>query len=192
MERYATRMIQAPDPFTFKTQLVTGLPNNIISFVLDKGCSAETSSVGDILHYACQAEEIGKMRKRFNEKKRIMDSMKSKTSSSTKNSKTKDPSPERSYKRSKDCSYKHNKKYRDHSKTSGQKYPDKERRNYGDRDHRSKDRRDTRHPSSGSKPSRYQGFKPDRKSGDSKAPTCYACGGPHYSTDTKCPKYGQP
>jgi hypothetical protein len=127
LERYTTTMIQAPDPFTFKTQLVTGLPNNIIFFVLDKGCSTETSSVGDILHYACQAEEIGKMRKCFNEKKRIMDSMKSKTSSSTKTPKTKDLSPERSYKRLKDRSYKHDKKYRDNSKASSPKYPDKER-----------------------------------------------------------------
>jgi hypothetical protein len=57
------------------------LPANIISFVLDKECSTETSSADDILHYACQVEEIGKMRRCFNEKKHIMDSTRSKTTS---------------------------------------------------------------------------------------------------------------
>jgi Reverse transcriptase (RNA-dependent DNA polymerase) len=191
LEHYATRMIQALDPFTFKTQWVTGWPNNIISFVLDKGCSTETSSVGDILHFACQAEEIGKMRKCFNEKKHLMDSNKSKTSL-TKASKTKEPSPEQSTEWSKDHSYKHDNKYHDNFMPSSLEYPDKDQWNYGDWDHCSKDRQDTRHYSSGSKPSRYQNNKPDKKSGDSKTPTCYSCGGPHYSTDTKCPKYGQP
>ena len=107
-------MIQAPDPFMFKMQLMAGLPANFISFVLDKGCSAETSSADDILHYACQAEEIGKMRKHFNKKKHIMDSTRSKTTSSTKHSKAKDPSPERSVKRSWDCSQKHDTKYCDY------------------------------------------------------------------------------
>jgi hypothetical protein len=113
LEQYATRMIQALDPFTFKTQLVAGLPANIISFVLDKGCSTETISVDDILHYTCQAEEIGRMRKCFNEKKHIMDSTRSKNTSLTKQSKPKDPSPERSRQWSQDHSQKYNRKYCD-------------------------------------------------------------------------------
>jgi hypothetical protein len=113
LEQYTTRMIQAPDPFMFKTQLVAGLPANIISSVLDKGCSTETSSADDILHYTCQAEEIGKMRKHFNEKKHIMDSTRSKNTSSTKQSKPKDPSPERSSEQSQDHSQKHDRKYHD-------------------------------------------------------------------------------
>jgi hypothetical protein len=49
LERYATRMIEVPDIFMFRMQLVAGLPESIIAFILDKGCTAETSSVDDIL-----------------------------------------------------------------------------------------------------------------------------------------------
>ena len=97
LERYATRMIEAPDVFTFRTQLVAGLPDNIIAFILDKGCTAETSSVDDILYFAHEAEEIGKMTKRFKGKKRIMESTKSKsTRSSSKLAREVDHSQERS------------------------------------------------------------------------------------------------
>src|SRR6202790_4082819 len=144
-------MIQAPDPFTFKMQLMAGLPANIISFVLDKGCSAETSSADDILHYTCQAEEIGKMRKHFNEKKRIMDSTRLKTTSSTKHSKPKDASPERSSEWSRDHSQKHDRKYCDYQRPSGSGYPDRNKRNHSDRDRCDRDRRDPKHHSSGGK-----------------------------------------
>jgi hypothetical protein len=103
-----------PGSFTFKTQWMARLPANIISIVLDKGCCTETSSADDILHYACQAEEIGKMRRPFNEKKHMMDSTRSKTTSSTKHTKSKDPSPERSSEQSHDCSQKHDRKYHDY------------------------------------------------------------------------------
>ena len=46
---------------------------------------------------------------------------------------------------------------------------------------------------SGSGPSKVENHRAsDRKSGDTKGPTCYSCGGPHYSTDKKCPDYGKP
>jgi hypothetical protein len=32
----------------------------------------------------------------------------------------------------------------------------------------------------------------DRKSDDHKSPTCYSCSRQHYSTDKKCPNFGQP
>jgi hypothetical protein len=103
LERYTNRMVQAPDPFTFRTQLMAGLPVSIISFVLGKGCSTETGSVDEILFFAHEAEEIERLTKHFREKKRILESSKSKNSGySTKNSKQKDPSPERSRERSKD------------------------------------------------------------------------------------------
>jgi hypothetical protein len=98
LEQYATRMIQAPDAFTFRTQLVAGLPANIIAFILNKGCTAETSTVEDILYFAHEAEEVGKMTRRFREKKRIMDSTKSKgLNSSIKLSREKEQSPEKSH-----------------------------------------------------------------------------------------------
>ena len=155
-------MIQAPDPFMFKMQLMAGLPANFISFVLDKGCSAETGSADDILHYACQVEEIGKMRKHFNEKKCIMDSTRLKTTSSTKHSKAKDPSPERSVEWSQDRSQKHNRKYRDYHRSSGSGYPDQSKRKHGDGDRRERDRHDPKHHSSGGKTHQQAGQKSDR------------------------------
>jgi hypothetical protein len=58
LERYATRMIRAPGRFIFKTQLLSGLPQTMVSFIFDKGCSAESSSMETILYYAQEAEEI--------------------------------------------------------------------------------------------------------------------------------------
>ena len=194
LERYATRMIQAPDVFTFKTQLVAGLPANIIAFILDKGCTAETSSVDEILYFAHEAEEIGKMTRRFREKKRMIDSTKSKSAnSSNKPSKERDHSTERPQERYRDRSHKHDKpNYRDKSRHHSSKVPEADHRSHGDTSRPHKDRRDERRYSSGGKPSRHNDHKSDGKADERKTPTCYSCGGAHYSTDKKCPKYGQP
>ena len=190
LERYATRMIEAPDVFTFRTQLVAGLPDNIIAFILDKGCTAETSSVDDILYFAHEAEEIGKMTKRFKEKKRIMESTKSKsTSSSSKPAREVDHSQERSHERSGDRYSKHDKpSYRERFKHQSSSVHERRPRSHDDKSRPRKDRRQI----SGEKSSRSKDLKSDVKSDDRKAPTCYSCGGPHYSSDKKCPKYGQP
>lgn len=37
LECYATRMIRAPDCFTFKTQLLSGLPSAMVPFIFEKG-----------------------------------------------------------------------------------------------------------------------------------------------------------
>jgi hypothetical protein len=120
-------MIEAPDVFTFRTQLVAGLPESIIAFILDKGCTTETSSVDEILYFAHEAEEIGKMTKRFKEKKRIMESTRSKgTSSSNKPSKDRDPSQDRSHERSRDRYRKHDKpNYHEHFKPQSSSVPEK-------------------------------------------------------------------
>jgi hypothetical protein len=138
-------MIQGLDPFTFKMQLMAGLPGNIISFVLDKGCSAETSSADDILHYACQVEEIGRIRKHFSKNKHIMDSTRSKTTSSTKHSKPRDPSPERSIEWSWDHSQKHDRKYHHYHLPSGSGYPNNNKWNHGNRDCHDRDCHDLKH-----------------------------------------------
>lgn len=46
--------------------------------------------------------------------------------------------------------------------------------------------------SSGGQNPRSNKHKSDKKSDESKKLTCYTCSGAHYSTDKKCPKYGQP
>ena len=144
LECYATRMIQTSNPFMFKMQLVARLPANIISFVLDKGCSAETSSVDDILHFACQAEEIGKMRKHFNKEKHIMDSTKLKSTSLTKHLQP-DPSQERSHEWSQDHHQKHNRKYHDNAWQSGSRYLDGENQCHSKMDCCDKDQKYSRH-----------------------------------------------
>jgi hypothetical protein len=49
LDRYALRMIHAPDSYTFKTQLMLGLPASISSPVVNLGVSVETHSTRKIL-----------------------------------------------------------------------------------------------------------------------------------------------
>ena len=65
LEWYAARMIRAPDHLTFKTQLMTGLPDEILLHVLQKGCMAEKSLTDVILYYARQAEDWLKLHKHY-------------------------------------------------------------------------------------------------------------------------------
>lgn len=57
LDRYSSRMIHAPDSYTFKTQLMLGLPASISSPVVNLGVSAETHSTRKILRAARQVEE---------------------------------------------------------------------------------------------------------------------------------------
>jgi len=59
--RYASRMIHAPDSYMFNTQLMMGLPSSMIRLVVDKGVTAETSSLNEILHMAKCVEEGNKV-----------------------------------------------------------------------------------------------------------------------------------
>jgi hypothetical protein len=49
LERYTLRMIHAPNSYTFNTQLMMGLPSSMIQSVVDKGVTAETSLLHEIL-----------------------------------------------------------------------------------------------------------------------------------------------
>jgi len=73
LERYATRMIRAPDRFTFKTQLLSGLPSAMVSFIFEKGGLAEASSMEMILYFAWEAEEIFRKKKRYQECHHLVD-----------------------------------------------------------------------------------------------------------------------
>jgi len=58
---YTLRMIHAPDSYTFNTQLMMGLPSSMIRSVIDKGVTAKTSSLNEILHMAKRVEEGNKV-----------------------------------------------------------------------------------------------------------------------------------
>ena len=73
LEWYAARMICAPDRFTFKSQLLVGLPMRITSFILKRGCSAETSTTDTLLHYACSAKTVEWTKKCLKENRRTVD-----------------------------------------------------------------------------------------------------------------------
>jgi hypothetical protein len=179
LEQYATRMIQAPDAFTFRMQLVARLPANIIAFILDKGCTAETSSMEDILYFAHKAEEIGKMTRCFQEKKRIMDLMKLKgTSSSNRLSREKEHSLKKSHEQTQNRSNRHNRlRYHDEVKYHSSKVTRKEPWVQDDKGHYHKDHCDEQRLSSGGGPFRHVEPRSDRKSDDYKSLTCYSCGG---------------
>jgi hypothetical protein len=58
---YASRMIHVPNSYTFNTQLMMGLPSSMIRSVVDKGVTAEMSSLNEILHMAKRVEEGNKV-----------------------------------------------------------------------------------------------------------------------------------
>jgi hypothetical protein len=67
-EHYASRMIHEPDSYTFNTQLMMGLPSSMIWSVIDKGVTAETSSLNEILHMAKRVEEGNKVMRRYDDR----------------------------------------------------------------------------------------------------------------------------
>jgi hypothetical protein len=67
LQRYASRMIHEPDWYTFNTQLMMGLPSGILRSVVDKGVTAETSALEDILYMAKSVEEGNKVLRRYDE-----------------------------------------------------------------------------------------------------------------------------
>jgi len=61
LECYVLRMIHVPNSYMFNTQLMMGLPASMIRSVVDKGVTAETSSLNEILHMAKHVEEGNKV-----------------------------------------------------------------------------------------------------------------------------------
>jgi hypothetical protein len=70
LQRYALRMIHEPDSYTFNTQLMMGLLSGILRSVVDKGVTAETSALEDILYMAKSVEEGNKVLRRYDERRR--------------------------------------------------------------------------------------------------------------------------
>jgi hypothetical protein len=65
LDRYASRMIRAPDEYTFSSRYLLGLPKNISNLIIDKGVSAEMSSIHDIVTMAQQVEDRLKVQKNY-------------------------------------------------------------------------------------------------------------------------------
>jgi hypothetical protein len=61
LEHYTSRMIHAPNSYTFNTQLIMGLPASMIWLVVDKGVTSEMSSLNEILHMAKCIKEGNKV-----------------------------------------------------------------------------------------------------------------------------------
>jgi hypothetical protein len=61
LECYMSRMIHAPNSYTFNTKLMMGLPASMIWSVIDMGMTAETSSLNEILHMAKCVKEGNKV-----------------------------------------------------------------------------------------------------------------------------------
>jgi hypothetical protein len=70
LQRYASRMIHEPDLYMFNTQLMMGLPSSILWSVVDKGVTAETSVLEDILYMAKSVEEGNKVIRHYDEHRR--------------------------------------------------------------------------------------------------------------------------
>jgi hypothetical protein len=58
-------MIHEPDSYTFNTQLMMGLPSSMIQSVVDKGMTAEMSTLNEILHMAKCVEEGTKVIRQY-------------------------------------------------------------------------------------------------------------------------------
>jgi hypothetical protein len=180
-------MIRAPDWFTFKTQLLSGLPQTMVSFIFDKGCSAESSSTETILYYAREAEEIFWKKKRYQEHKCLVEAL----SSSKEVSKPKviassqpEWSPEQSQSRVREFPRRGNQSRARNGPPRVHEVPPVNRDNHSN---------DKRPPVPGDQvPQGDQST--NRRSEENKPPsTCYKCGGlGHYSSDKKCPEFNHP
>jgi hypothetical protein len=70
LKRYTSRMIHEPNSYTFNTQLMMGLLSSMIQSVVDKGMTAETSSLNKILHMAKHVEEGTKVLQQYDDRHR--------------------------------------------------------------------------------------------------------------------------
>jgi len=61
LEHYASRMIHAPNSYTFNTQLIMGLPASMIWLVVDKGVTSETSSLNEICIWQSVSKRVIKL-----------------------------------------------------------------------------------------------------------------------------------
>ena len=152
LERYAARMICAPDRFTSKSQLLAGLPTSITSFILERGCSAETSTTDTLLHYARSAETVEWTKKRLKENRRTVGPSRSRAlPSSSKPTKVKEPSPTRSRERSRDCLDRCDRScYRDQSRRYPRRGEEGTRQNHDWQE----EKKDSRSTPSGSRPTK--------------------------------------
>ena len=138
----------------FKSQLLAGLPTSITSFILERGCSAETSTTDTLLHYAHSAETVEWTKKHLKESRRTVDPSRSKVlPSSSKPTKVKEPSPTRSHERSRDHSDRHDRsRYHDQSRRYPRRGEEGPRQNQDWRE----EKKNSRLTPSGSRPSKVK------------------------------------
>ena len=184
LERYAMRMIHRPDSYTFKTQLMMGLPTAIESAVLDVGVSAETSSMTAIVNMAKQFEESHRVHKMYEARRKAK-----KLSGSTPvapKPRVQSPTPVQRTRPAVAAERQgppRNRPNRPAARQGGARPP--ERRGGQRPPEPTRTRNDA-----GKQPER-----PLRKDGGGKAAdvTCYACGKRgHYASDPVCPSKGKP
>jgi hypothetical protein len=171
-------MIHEPDSYTFNTQLMMGLPSSILQSVVDKGMTAETSALEDILYMAKSVEEGNKVLRRYDERRRPGVSMSSHPVRAAQPSR---PSPTSSQ------------PVQSTRSTPAPAGPSKSRA--PGRNSRPPDRKRFIQ-SSMSCPSNSFNNKPSVSKpsygNKSKDTTCYSCGQVgHYSSDPQCPNFGQ-
>jgi len=71
LKHYTSRMIHAPDSYTFNTQLMMELPSSMIWSVVDKGVTTETSSLHEILHMAKRVKEGNKVMQQYDDHRQV-------------------------------------------------------------------------------------------------------------------------
>jgi hypothetical protein len=71
LEHYVSRMIHVPNSYAFNTQLMMGLLSSMIQLVIDKGVTAKTLSLNEILHMEKCVEEGNKVMRRYDDRCRI-------------------------------------------------------------------------------------------------------------------------
>jgi len=185
LERYALRMIHPPDSYTFKTQLMMGLPAAIESAVLDIGVSAETSTTTTIVNKARQFEESHRVHKMYEARRKakkpagnIPAVPKPRPRSPVMEQRPRPPMGQMERR-----GFPRNRPVRPQERRGGNRPP--ERRSGPRPPEQPKARNDA-----GKQPER-----PPRKDGGGKSAdvTCFACGKRgHYASDPVCPNKGKP
>ncbi|KAF5378265.1 hypothetical protein D9615_008695 [Tricholomella constricta] len=61
LKRYAERMVMPPDPYTFKRRFMTGIPRYLRKEILNRGFTAETSRMREILEAGLKIEQANRV-----------------------------------------------------------------------------------------------------------------------------------
>ncbi|KAK1221598.1 hypothetical protein PQX77_015611 [Marasmius sp. AFHP31] len=181
LSRWASRMTNVPDKYTFKRRFIGGLPSDIIKEMIDRGAVPDYATVKTMVKAVRRHEDDLALENYYLKQARpSANDTKSTGSTDQKDHRNRSKSPSRDKARI----------------INGRRYKLVRRSHSPPRDQGRKFFSKTTTVVSkptGSKPPYTGGTSGNQTQNDKKQPICYGCGNTgHYASDPKCPQYGKP